>query len=311
MPTETVTETTPDLFTDTEAPESEPSELPESPAESVSSSPEPVVMPDFDPGQASVGEILQYHRMFRGMTLEDCFEALYIRKVSLEALEAEDLAALPQSQTTVCSYIGAYARLLELDAEALVQQFSARHYPKITSASNYQPRPLPSLPTNTILVLVFCVLLILIGVGLVHNYLNTEEAATVTETVIAPPPRHTVSREEPIPAPETVVVSETDMTAEPAPATADHPALSGVQIRHDTPLWTTLENPDGTASRFQLQPGIPLEIVFGAGKKIFIDDFREVMITLMDSDNVPSGDVPYSILADSDGWVSIDSLEQE
>ncbi len=84
-----------------------------------------------------------------------------------------------------------------------------------------------------------------------------------------------------------------------------------MQISHHAPLWMTVENPNGTGRRVQLQPDIPFDIAFGAGKKILIDDFREVIITLINHAGVAVGEVPYGMLADSDGWVSIDTLAQE
>ena len=270
--------------------------------------PAPVV-PPLDMARANVGEILQHQRAVLGVSLDDCYRKLRIRKVYLEALEAENLSELPSSRTTVRSYIRAYAGFLELDADDLVAQFSEQYYPQVASTVHRQPKPLPSLPTNAILFMVACILLLLIGIGLVQNYLNTEEATT-TQPVIAPPPR--VKMQEITPQPTAETAPEAVSTESVPVQSAQGPApLSGVRIVHDQPIWMTIENPDGTGRRIQLQPQVPLEIAFGAGQKILIDDFHEVMITLIEDGHVAAGDVPYSILADSAGWVSIDKLKQD
>ena len=288
-------EDAPNLFADTETPE------PAAPKK-------PAVVP-IDRETASVGEILQHQRKVLNLSIEECFKNLRIRKVYLEALEVEDLAALPQNQTTVRAYVQSYAKLLELEAEPLVTQFSNTHYPHVEASPSRQPRPLPPLPTNAILLLVACVLFLLIGVGLVQSYFDHDRPVVVEpKTVIAPPPR--IEKAPSIT--ETVIAPE--IAAETVPeATAESPkfGLSAVRIRHSAPLSMTVKNADGSTNQLQLQSDIPFDVPFGLDKKILIEDFREVMITLIDNNNAAAGDVPYSILADSDGWISIDTLEQE
>ncbi len=296
-------------------------------AETQAEEPASSATPSFDYKNALVGEILQHERLALGLSIDDCFSQLRIRKVYLEALEAEDLQALPQSETIIRAYIASYAGMLELDAQPLLAQFSDRHYPNVEPTISRQPRPLPPLPTNKILFMVACILLLLLGVGLIQSYVNIEEEPVVTKTVIAPPPRKENVEPEPTAPAEAVSsaeastpenpiaetpTAETPMVENPAPETLttaqEAQPLQGIQILHDSPLWMTILNANGIGSRSRLQPGVPLEIEFGQGKEVIIDDFDEVIITVLSKSGTIAGEVPYGMMADRDGRIAVDRL---
>ena len=264
----------------------------------------------FDRQNALVGEILRHERLALGLSIDDCFTQLRIRKVYLEALEADDLQALPESETVIRAYIASYAKILKLDAQPLLVQFSDRHYPNVEPTTSHQPRPLPPLPTNKILFMVACILLLLLGVGLIQSYVNIEKKPVVTKAMVAPPPRMKSPEIQPTAPAETA--SET-VTSAPENLAAETPIvenstqefltvaqeiqpLQGIQILHDKPLWMTVFNSNGIGSRNRLQPGVPLEIAFGQGKEVIIEEFREVIIIVLSKSGAVVGEVPYGCL---------------
>lgn len=72
-----------------------------------------------EPREAGVGETLARARMALGLSIEDCAQQLKYPPRKLEALEAERFDQLPAG-TFARGMLRAYARLLNLDAEAIV-----------------------------------------------------------------------------------------------------------------------------------------------------------------------------------------------
>ncbi len=76
------------------------------------------------PDQMQVGVALKSARERRNMTVEDVCTHLRISPHQVKALESDDFAALPEAMITR-GFIRNYARLLEIDAEPLLQAYRA------------------------------------------------------------------------------------------------------------------------------------------------------------------------------------------
>jgi cytoskeleton protein RodZ len=72
----------------------------------------------------SLGEMLRQARLDRGASLADVEQETHIRRKYLEALEAEDYAALP-AQVYTRGFIRTYARFVGLDPESTLDLFSS------------------------------------------------------------------------------------------------------------------------------------------------------------------------------------------
>lgn len=88
-------------------------------------------MPQFK----NVGSILKYYRELKGYTIDDISSKTYIKVKYLQALEDGNNEILPPS-LFVLSYIKHYAKVLELDAENLVNLYKEEFNIKDTNYNN-------------------------------------------------------------------------------------------------------------------------------------------------------------------------------
>ncbi len=141
------------------------------------------------------GSILQEARLRQQLTLEDAERATKIRRVFLEALEAERFDLLPAKVFTQ-GFLRLYARYLGLDQKPLLQMLPPEPVPAI-------PPPLPPKPSPLMAWLPLGLGILI--VGLIGLYLFQEAAnaanpgglTTVDQQTYAPPPLRRAS----VPAP--------------------------------------------------------------------------------------------------------------
>ena len=88
----------------------------------MSTSTETVEQPVVAASAASVGQMLSTARERSGLTIEEAATKLRLSVRQIQALEMDDASALP-SATFVRGFIRNYAKLLELDAEQLLQAY--------------------------------------------------------------------------------------------------------------------------------------------------------------------------------------------
>src|ERR671936_2711717 len=86
-------------------------------------------MPSPPTTRIQIGEVLAAARHRRDLDIEDVADQTKIRAKYLRALEAEDWAALP-STAYAKGFLRTYARLLGLDADALVDEYRRRVGPE-------------------------------------------------------------------------------------------------------------------------------------------------------------------------------------
>lgn len=102
--------------------------------------------PQANPGSA-VGETLRRHRTEQNFSLRDIADQLRIQRSYLEALETGDFDRLP-GLTYAIGYVRSYARLLDLDPEALILDFKteAKKLQEPTQLSFPSPAPEGKVP---------------------------------------------------------------------------------------------------------------------------------------------------------------------
>lgn len=132
------------------------------------------------------GSILQEARLRQQLTLEDAERATKIRRVFLEALEAERFEQLPAKVFTQ-GFLRLYARYLNLDQKPLLQMLPPEPVPAIPPPVPPQPSPLFAwLPLGIGILIVG-----LIGLYLFQEAANAANPAgltTVEQQTYAPPP---------------------------------------------------------------------------------------------------------------------------
>lgn len=207
------------------------------------------------PDHRSVGEMLREGRARLHLSAADVARHLRLSLRQVEALEANDFAALP-GKTFARGFIRNYARLLHMDAGALLAAYEAALPPDEKGA--VAPRPeridIAPRPSRRWLLYVLLVLAIVMGVPLVIYALlhddgralqkQAEPATAVTPRAGAPSAGVPV----PLPAASPVPV-ESPATATPAPATqteAAEPARGAtLQFRFDEDAWVEVRDRDG------------------------------------------------------------------
>jgi cytoskeleton protein RodZ len=180
--------------------------------------------------KTGVGQELAAVREERGLALSDVAQQLKFSPRQLEALEQENLEALPGA-TFTRGMVRSYARLLKLDPEPLVQRISGRvEIPDANrlAARYHQPVPFSDGARRSTFVYLALSLgvLVLVG-GLAYEWHQERTAAAKKNTLVAKAPK-SAPRSEPkvlaaiaptpvaAPAPEKVV--EKPKIAEKPPA---------------------------------------------------------------------------------------------
>lgn len=79
-------------------------------------------LPEIQPPRASVGKILRQAREKAGISIADASRQLKLGARQIESLEADDFGRLP-SPTFVRGFIRNYARLLEVDAQPILEAY--------------------------------------------------------------------------------------------------------------------------------------------------------------------------------------------
>ena len=119
------------------------------------------------------GEFLRKERELRGITLEEISKSTKVHTRFLEAIEQDDLSALP-AKAFAKGFLRSYARLVGLDEEQIMANFEYCHHIMQPEADiDARPRPPSGLARHKALFLV--VLLIIMGliVMIVLYYRNS------------------------------------------------------------------------------------------------------------------------------------------
>jgi len=214
---------------------------------------EPEQAPELEtPVAATVGQMLRAERIRQGLQIADVAEQLRIRRVILEALEDGRNRGLP-GNTYAVGFVRSYARLLDLDAEELVDRFKAETGNKEIAPELNFPTPIAQGQLPGGVVLLVSAVVALAGYGLwyyssVQERVEVERVAAVPQsiaplvtersasqasaaTVPVAPPRPVV--EAPPPAPPAVVPSPPQTDAAIARSMANQPPAATQVARAD------------------------------------------------------------------------------
>jgi cytoskeleton protein RodZ len=239
-----------------------------------------------------VGQELAAAREARGLVLADVAQQLKFAPRQLEALEQEQLDALPGA-TFIRGMVRSYARLLQLDPEPLVQRIAGRiEIPDSNRlAARYnQPVPFSDGARRSTFVYLAMSLGVLVLVGAVAYEWHQERSAASKKTSIAkakaerprpaaPAPVQPVVQEKTFvataPAPPATMVVQTPPSAEPKIATGRHRLVvrtegeAWIEIRDsaDRMLVSSL-NPPGSERVVRGRP--PYSLVIGNASQVSI-----------------------------------------
>lgn len=233
---------------------------------------------------ASVGEQLRLAREAAQLSLDEVAHALKFSPRQIESLEADNFAALPGA-TIVRGFVRSYARLLKLDADALLQQLEpvmpsmpAEVRPPENMGVASQPRGVRELSP---LVTVALVLLLAAVMLVLWHFFGP--AVPQTQTTTAMPEQAATPVQTPVPVDGQVLPAATPaaLPAENAMppqaallASADAPALrfafaerSWVEVTDaNRQLLHSGENPGGSQLTLTGKP--PFDIVIGNASKV-------------------------------------------
>jgi cytoskeleton protein RodZ len=182
----------------------------------------------------TVGSSLKTAREAAGMTVEQAAARLRLMHRQVTAMEADDFAALGQP-VFARGFVRNYARMLSLDAEALVERLGEAGLEtpqKIENLPSVPPRPLL---TSPVYVWTLAALIALIGIPVgLYLWLNSgEDIASVSTRSAAGPIRQAVT---PLPAavnPPTVAPPE--QAAKPATSAKTPAADNADTVKPITP----------------------------------------------------------------------------
>ena len=237
-------------------------------------------------GEAGLGHSLRRMREARGIGIDDVVQTLKFNPRQIEALEADDLDALPGA-TFVRGMIRGYARLLKIDPEPLLAELASRMPAGVPDVrppdnmGNAMPnagvRQIPVLVSLSVLLLVFAATLV------AWHFLGDRRGG-------GEPPRPTSARSDPGETSAAPAVSSAPAATEAPAATIPVPAVAateatGRQLAFDFLGASWVEVRDATGQIIftgQYGPGIrqvvagqpPFQLVIGsaAGVELRYDD---------------------------------------
>jgi len=228
----------------------------------VADPPQPLRSEPSGSDEGSFGRALAAAREARGLSRSDVAAQLRLHVRQIEAIEAENLAALPEAPF-VRGYLRNYAKLVDLPAEPLLSLLNSKLRPSdpLHAGPAAAVSPLQSTPREPIsgrLVIVGVVLLLglLAALGWWTMRQQAAPAAVPAAAVAVPAPVATL--------PVAVPAVETEPVAVPAPA-ADAPPTSRTALRltFNDRSWVEVRQADGTVLLSQNNAGGTTRVVDG------------------------------------------------
>lgn len=237
----------------------------------------------------SAGRQLAEARAARNLTVAEVAQQLKLSAVQVEALEADAYSRLP-GPVFVRGFVRNYARLLELDADALVGQVELPHLPSPASAAIPLSRniPFPEQGRTNWLPYASALSLVIAAVVLFEFFFSAPSAEVVSAVVPQPvavpvvvqpalPVRAATTAAPEVPAvAEPVAPPAQPPLAEPAPA-KPQAGMADLHFVFETASWVEVRdrnerilfsqlNPVGTEQR--LQGRRPLSLVIGNARGV-------------------------------------------
>ena len=254
-----------------------------------------------------VGEILARVRVAQGLSLDDVAQQLKFGVRQIEALEQGRFESLPGS-TFARGMVRSYARLLKLDAEALLSQVVGKfEVPDADRLATRYREPVPfsdGSRRSNITYAVLSVVILLVAAGVLYGWQQERSSAPRLDVVPATraplEPSHTkpvVSPPQPSaaapvtaastgtraatanPPPQPPVASTPAPTA-PAPAPAPAPAMGRVVLHFDAESWVEIRDASSKVLLSQLNPAGSERVVQGTPPfAVVIGNAQHVQLT--------------------------------
>jgi cytoskeleton protein RodZ len=211
------------------------------------------------PENLSPGRTLAAARQARGMSVEDVAQRLKFGSRQIEALEADDYAALPGS-VIVRGMIRNYSRLLGLDANALMGDLQRRIEPDpVRLEQSVMKVPLPTGPKRgSRLYAMLSVVVVIAVAAVVADWVLREREAAVVSRVrtdvkpAAAAPTGTTAAEPPVAAAPAVEPQPEPPTPAAAAAAA---SLSHIELAFERDSWVEIKDADGAVLTSSINRG--------------------------------------------------------
>jgi len=222
----------------------------------------PAARPDSGGGdEGSFGRALAAAREARGMSRSDVAAQLRLNSRQIAAIEAEDLAALPEAPF-VRGYLRNYAKLVDLPAEPLLSLLNAKlkpadplHTGLAAAVSPLQSTPREQISGPLVITGVVLLLLVLAALGWWTMRGDAAPAMAPAAAVTVPTPAAT---------PAAAPVAEAEPDAAPAQgAEALRPSRTALRLTFSDRSWVEIRQADGTVLLSQNNAGGTTRIVDG------------------------------------------------
>jgi cytoskeleton protein RodZ len=271
----------------------------------------PAELADAPPYEEHVGEILARARVAQGLTLDDVAQQLKFGARQIDALEQGRFESLPGS-TFARGMVRSYARLLKLDAEALLDQVAGKfEVPDADRLATRYREPVPfsdGSRRSNITYAALSVAILLVVAGVLYGWQQERSGATRLNFVPAaraplePPRTAQVSPPRP-PAASAATVASTDAdagsnassgasasagtTSSPAPspnstapAPAATPAVGRIALHFDAESWVEIRDGSGKVLLSQLNPADSEKVVQGTPPfSVVVGNAQHVQLT--------------------------------
>lgn len=237
----------------------------------------------------SAGERLREARTAKGLTLDSAAARTRIRREYLEALETMDPRGLP-AQAYAIGYLRTYARFLELDEAALVEQFKAEADTQTGRATPTAPQQNREIKLPRGLIGVVAILAV---VGLTAWwYSNAISGDTVFDDIPPPPDAGLASAEtNSVFTEEMPQLAANDIWSDLPSLTPSDDAIPDITLRASAPVFLEVRDADGRIlfSR-ELRVDETYRPLQEAGLTITAEDGGRIMVESGDGETRPLGE---------------------
>jgi cytoskeleton protein RodZ len=232
------------------------------------------------------GERLRETRIRRGMSVEEVASALLLEASLIEAIEAEQCDQLPGS-SFVKGYMRNYAKLLEVDAEPLIEAYSrvcGNDEPELTQVARIKEVTSKDAAPRYTTWIVGTILVVSFGIWWGAKMLSPK-------VVDKQKPVTAVAPEAEAPTQPVSPFLQEQPATEPASKKEQPPAdLTAAGKEQNTPAAPTPAEPAQDTIRLTLSADSWIEIEDGSGKKVYMDLARAGQT------KVVQGQPPFKVL---------------
>jgi len=240
---------------------------------------------DSAPQALSVGQLLREGRERAGLSVEDVVGKIKLASRQIEALEADDFQALPET-AFVRGFVRSYAKLLDMDAQPLLDALPGAKTEPVKVDPLHVEAPFPTVWTKrrqsfNLLIAAFLVVLAIAGFAIwqantpepIAEVQQTQEVVDETLVEMSLPLSEQVEMMEGSVMPESAVPdTAVQSPLEAADSTPVTPSVTTLRLVFDRESWAEIQDRSGKMLSRQINPpgselrleGVaPFELVIG------------------------------------------------